>query len=292
MIATPHAASAQGAISANQHVADSLLGAGAWPKATAAYQMVIVAEPTNGSAWTNLGESSLQERKFNAAIAAFAKAEQLKFRPFVNIVNQARVHAEQNDEARSLELIKRVVDGGAGAALRGYVTGSPEFNRFGASPRWQALLATMRACMTPPYHDFDFWIGSWDVYGAGGGPAGHNDVTVEQDGCLLVEHWTTTPGGQTGSSFNYYDVRDKKWRQLYIDNSGNAGAFPALTGELTNGKMVMLTTDTNNTQSRWTWYVMEPGKVKQMAEVSRDHGATWQITWNSVYAKHDSTKRK
>ena len=49
--------------------------------------------------------------------------------------------------------------------------------------------------------------------------------------------------------------------------------------------MIMLTDDVNNSMSRWTWYVMEPGKVKQMAETSADHGKTWQVTWNSVYVK-------
>ena len=47
--------------------------------------------------------------------------------------------------------------------------------------------------------------------------------------------------------------------------------------------MVMLTDDVNNAMSRW--YVMEPGKVKQMQELSTDHGKTWQVGWNSVYIK-------
>ncbi len=291
MIVASRTMDAQSTVSPKQRVADSLLAASAWPRAAAMYQEVVAAEPTNGSAWTNLGESSLRDRKFNAAVTAFAKAESLRFRPFMNIVNQARTYAEQKEDARALELVKRVIDGGAGAALRGYITGSTEFNRLGSNAQWQALLASTRPCMTAPYHEFDFWIGRWDVQGQTGAVVGHNDVTVEQDGCLLVEHWSTTPGGQTGSSFNYYDVRDKKWHQLYIDNSGNAGAFPALTGEFTNGRMVMLTADANNILSRWTWYVMEPGKVKQMAEVSRDHGATWQTTWNSVYVTRDASKR-
>ena len=89
--------------------------------------------------------------------------------------------------------------------------------------------------------------------------------------------------GSTGTSFNYYDVRDKKWHQLYLDNSGNAGNYPAMGGSLLDGKMVRLTDDTNKTLTRWTWYVMEPGKVKQMAELSTDHGKTWKTIWNSAY---------
>src|SRR6185436_1865350 len=108
---------------------------------------------------------------------------------------------------------------------------------------------------------------------------GRNLVTLEQDGCLVIEHWTAGTGGQTGSSFNYFDIRDHKWHQLYIDNSGNAGAFPELSGSLTDGKIVMLTANTNGAQSRWTWYPLDGTgkKVRQMAEQTTDAGKTWTI---------------
>ena len=264
-------------------VADSLFAAQKWAEALAAYTPVMSAEPANGPAWTNVGESQLQLGHFDDAIAAFAKAENLKFRPMLNIINQARAYAAKRDDAHVMTSIQRVIDGGAGGALKGYILGSTEFNRLTNDTRWQALVAQMKPCTSAPFRQFDFWIGDWDVYGAQGGLAGHNLVTLEQDGCLLVEHWTSSAGGQTGTSFNYYDIRDKKWHQLYIDNSGNAGAFPAMAGVFENGKLVLYTDDTNNTLSRWTWYLMAPGKVKQMSEVSRDHGKTWQINWNSVY---------
>jgi hypothetical protein len=268
---------------ASTAVADSLFAAGKWTEAVAAYAPVLSAEPANGPAWTNVGESHLQLRHFDDAIAAFANAERARFRPMVNVINQARVYAETRDDAQVMTFIQRVIDAGAGGALRSYILGSGEFDRLAHDTRWQALVAQMKPCTTAPFRQFDFWIGNWDVYGMRGELAGHNVVTLEQDGCLLVEHWTSSAGGQTGTSFNYYDVRDKKWHQLYIDNSGNAGAFPAMAGVFDSGKMVLYTDDTNNTLSRWTWYLMSPGKVKQMSEVSRDHGKTWQVSWNSVY---------
>ena len=262
--------------------ADSLLAAQQWSAAAASYAAVTAAEPSNGAAWTNLGESLLQQRRHDEAIAAFAKAESLRYRPFINIVNQARANAEQRKDARAMLLLQRVVDAGVGGALRQVILGAPSFTRYANDPRWEKLVAQLKPCAGAPFRQFDFWVGDWDVY-AGGALAGHNLVTLEQDGCLLAEHWTSTAPGQTGTSFNYYDTRDQRWHQLYIDNSGNAGAFPAMAGSFTDGKMVLLTADTNNTLSRWTWYVMEPGKVKQMAERSNDHGATWTTTWNSEY---------
>lgn len=140
-------------------------------------------------------------------------------------------------------------------------------------------------CRAPEYRQFDFWVGDWDVRAPDGTSVGHNVVTLEQEGCLLVEHWRASGGGQTGTSFNYYDVRDKKWHQLYLDNSGNAGAFPAMAGNLIAGRMVLLTDEKQLPLFRWTWYVLGPGKVRQMAEKSSDGQKTWNIVWDSVYLK-------
>lgn len=150
---------------------------------------------------------------------------------------------------------------------------------------FQSAVQKTAPCRSPEYRQFDFWVGDWDVHAPNGPSVGHNRVTLEQDGCLLVEHWTAATGGETGTSFNYYDVRDKKWHQLYLDNSGNAGAFPAMAGNLVNGKMVLLTDEKQSPVSRWTWYVLEPGKVRQMAEQSSDGQKTWKIVWDSVYVK-------
>jgi hypothetical protein len=142
------------------------------------------------------------------------------------------------------------------------------------------------SCQSPEFRKFDFWVGDWDVHSPNGGPTvGRNLVTIEQDGCLIIEHWTASSGGQTGTSFNYYDVRDQKWHQLYLDNSGNAGAFPAMAGNFVEGKMVLVSDENQNPVSRWTWYVLEPGKVRQMAEQSTDGEKTWKIIWDSVYLK-------
>jgi hypothetical protein len=110
-------------------------------------------------------------------------------------------------------------------------------------------------------------------------------VTLEQDGCLLVEHWKSSSGKETGTSFNYFDVRDKKWHQLYIDNSGNAGAYPAMSGNLVGGKMVLISDEKQSPVFRWTWYVTKPSAVRQMAEQSDDGEKTWKVFWDSIYRK-------
>jgi len=88
-----------------------------------------------------------------------------------------------------------------------------------------------KPCSAAEFRQFDFWLGSWDVQ-VQGKAVGHNEVTLEQDGCLIVEHWSSLRSREKGSSFNYYDVADSKWHQLYIANNGNARSFPPIAGGL------------------------------------------------------------
>ena len=264
--------------------AGELFNQSKWPEAAKAYAEITVKDPKNGAAWTNLGESLIQQHKAAAAAEAFQHAIDAGFRPVLNQVNVARAWADANDRAKALSMLQKVVDSGNGGRMRPIILGATEFNSMANDAEFQKLLEKMRPCTTSEYRQFDFWIGDWDVQ-AQGQPAGHNLVTLEQDGCLVIEHWKATTGGQTGTSFNYYDVRDKKWHQLYLDNSGNAGAFPPMAGSLIDGKMVLLTDPTVSPVYRWTWYVVAPGKVRQMAEMSTDGQKTWNTTWDSIYVK-------
>jgi hypothetical protein len=146
-----------------------------------------------------------------------------------------------------------------------------------------SLAKSQTPCSQDAYRQFDFWIGKWEVKSPDGKTVGWNEVTKELDGCLLVEHWKSTGGKDLGSSFNYYDIRDQRWHQLYLDNSGNAGAFPAMSGDFRDGRMVLLTDPKVKPLDRWTWYQISPGRVRQMAERSEDGGKTWSIVWDSTY---------
>ena len=271
--------------STTQSSADGLFNHNEWQKAAQAYTQLTTTDPTNAPAWQNLGESLLQLKKFPESVQAFEKAAALNFRPLVNQLNEARAYAEQGNREAAINLLKHVAAGNQAGRARPFILGSTEFARYKNDPDYKSLLEAIAPCKSPEYHQFDFWLGDWEVQDPAGNVVGHNAVTAEQDGCLIIEHWTATGGAQTGTSFNYYDIRDKKWHQLYLDNSGNAGAFPAMSGNLEDKKMVLVTNDPNLPPSRWTWYTVSPNKVRQMAEQSTDNQKTWQITWDSIYIK-------
>ncbi len=270
--------------------ANKQLAASDWSDAQKSFSALTRSTPDSGAAWAGLGESELQLKHFDAASAAFGKAVDLKFRPGLNRMNQVRVLAARGDRAGIVSAVRAAANQLASGFVRTFVLSSSEFEPLLKDSEFKKLVdEELRPCRKPEFRQFDFWVGDWRVFDpAEKQQLGRNLVTLEQDGCLIVEHWTAATGGQTGSSFNYFDIRDNKWHQLYIDNSGNAGAFPELSGSLVEGKIVMLTATTNGQQSRWSWYPLDATgkKVRQMAEQTTDGGKTWSITWDSTYIQN------
>jgi tetratricopeptide (TPR) repeat protein len=263
--------------------ADELFAQSRWEQAAQAYTRIVAKDAANAPAWQNLGECNLRLGKFDEAKEAFNRAAELKFTPLLNKVNVARASAAAGETEQALSVLKEVAATGKAAGLRGYIARAPEFHKLADLAEFKQVMLAFRPCTAPEFHQFDFWAGNWDVQNPAGQHVGENHVTREQEGCLLVEHWKSSLGYETGTSFNYYDINDKKWHQLYISNSGNAGGFPPMAGNLTDNKMVLISDEKASPVFRWTWYVISTGKVRQMAEQSTDGQKTWQIVWDSVY---------
>lgn len=96
-------------------------------------------------------------------------------------------------------------------------------------------------CDDDVYHQFDFWIGEWDVYDQKGNLAGTNSIQTAEQGCLLIEHWTNTAGG-TGQSYNFYDPGTGEWRQVWV----NAGGVIDYSGGLTKTGSMLLKGEIRN----------------------------------------------
>lgn len=274
---------AAGQQTAAMQAADELLAQSKWEQAAQAYAQITVKEPANGQAWQNLGECYLRLSRFDQARQAFSSAAGQNFRPLLNKVNVARAYAAAGETSQAISMLNEVAATGKASGLRGYITGASELQKLAGLPEYKDVMQALRPCQAAEFHSFDFWIGDWAVQSPAGQRLGENQVTREQEGCLLVEHWKSARGVETGTSFNYYDVNDKKWHQLYISNSGNAGAFPPMAGNLIDNKMVLVSDEKISPVFRWTWYVISPGKVRQMAEQSNDGQKNWQTICDSVY---------
>jgi hypothetical protein len=155
-----------------------------------------------------------------------------------------------------------------------------------------ATNAQPAACASPEYRQFDFWVGDWDVFdyssGEKGAPAGTNLVTKEFAGCVIQEHWTGSQGGH-GSSFNTYQPNEKKWHQVWVDDSGT---FLNLIGEFKDGAMVLLGEHSGqqpgvSITERITWSLVnnDPDQVRQFWQQSRDGGKTWNTAFDGLYVR-------
>jgi hypothetical protein len=139
---------------------------------------------------------------------------------------------------------------------------------------------------TPTSDDtaLDFWLGDWTCTWEGGG--GRNRITKELDGRVIVERFESLePERWSGMSVSVFDERDRRWRQTWVDSTGNYWAFheePHPDGfafavtELEEGREVlkrMVFSDVRADRFRWRW------------ERSTDTGATWEPLWTIDYRR-------
>jgi hypothetical protein len=141
-------------------------------------------------------------------------------------------------------------------------------------------------------HDFDFWIGEWDVFGPLGKQAGVNRITrmfEAVDSGMLHEHWHGA-GGVEGRSINAYDASRGCWHQTWMDSTGGV---LLLDGGLRDGAMVLEgwgpggDDDLDRVdRQRITWTRNDEGaEVRQLWETSSDDGKTWTVAFDGRYRR-------
>ncbi len=141
-------------------------------------------------------------------------------------------------------------------------------------------------CSSEKYQEFDFWIGSWEVYSPQNKLIGLSTIQKLANACGIQEHWTSKTSTYTGTSYNYYNSTDDSWNQVWIDNLGASlilkGSFKApqmiLEGKSSNGK----TTDTYN---RITWTKNNDGTVIQLWQTIDKNNKVTQELFRGIYKK-------
>jgi hypothetical protein len=138
-------------------------------------------------------------------------------------------------------------------------------------------------CDAPQYRQLDFWVGVWNVTSSGK-QAGTNQVTQEESGCLVHEHWSGAAGG-TGQSFNFYDRTDDRWHQVWVSSTGTT-LF--LSGQYADGKLVYVGVAPGPngapSQQRLTFFHNADGTVRQLWETSSDR-KQWQTVFDGLYVR-------
>lgn len=140
----------------------------------------------------------------------------------------------------------------------------------------------------------DFWIGRWEVYITSDGEerlAGRNRIEFALKACAVFEHWTGG-GGSEGKSLFYYDARNDSWTQVWVtEDTGRPGGLKIKKlierfedgGARFQGEIVGA--DGKGYLDRTTLTPLGDGTVRQLIEISRDGGGSWQTTFDAVYRR-------
>lgn len=152
----------------------------------------------------------------------------------------------------------------------------------------QAQAADLKkpACADAAFHQFDFWVGDWDVTTPQGKPAGRNRIQAILDGCAISEEWTGA-GGTNGRSHSAWDATRKQWNQYWA--ADDAGVL-YLSGSLQDGRMVLSGEQVDpasgkHSPQRVTWTPNADGSVRQLWESSADGGKTWTTVFEGIYRR-------
>ncbi|MFN2637607.1 MAG: hypothetical protein ABR585_11305 [Gemmatimonadaceae bacterium] len=134
----------------------------------------------------------------------------------------------------------------------------------------------------PERHQFDFWIGEWNVTTQGGTSVGSSVIQSISGGCAILENWTSRSGGQ-GKSINSYNPELHQWQQYWVGQDGGVSDYRTSTFD---GKsMIFFLKDDGNAQNlqRLTFTPVDAGTVRQHSEGSTDGGKTWKDLYDFYY---------
>jgi hypothetical protein len=138
-------------------------------------------------------------------------------------------------------------------------------------------------CTRAEYHEFDFFLGDWDVYDVGASTVkAHNTVTPMLAGCAVREVYRRADG-YAGESFSMYDAPRGHWHQSWVTNRGE---LLLLDGGLKDGTMVLTGSEAgeNGASSviRGVWLREDDGSVRETAQRSIDGGKSWSPEFDIV----------
>lgn len=265
-----------------------------WKTSLDAYSALAKKYPTHALSRFRVGVSLMELGRLSEAEASLREGEKLGIAPANAGFRLGEVLAEQRKADAAVAELMRA------AAARAPLTpaaieADPHFASLKSHPKWTAVIDAFDAVARPCMHDarnreFDFWLGDWDVRATGSppvGPAARNTVTLENNGCTVVEHWVA-PSGAEGQSFNLFDRSRGQWRQTWVDNSGGEHDYH---GGVVGGNMVF-EGDTpapggalGRTPTRLTFFHVGADSVRQFSQQSVDSGKTWNTAYDLMYVR-------
>lgn len=153
-----------------------------------------------------------------------------------------------------------------------------------------AQTATTVPCSSPETHQFDFWIGDWNLTW---NDTSHGTNHIERifGNCTVQENFSDPAANYLGKSWSVYNTNYKIWQQTWVDSQGG---YIALSGGMKGDSMVLTTSvqtapksisPTGRIVNRMVYYHITTQSFDWCWESSRDDGTTWKANWLIHYKR-------
>ena len=276
--------------------ADSAFRARSWKLTAQLYDRIAKQKPAQGMAWIRLGMAHQALGEIDPAIGAFEKALTLQAQVPAATFRLARLHAVKGNVDRAYTYLEQLVP--LRAAPVSVLDTMVDMQSVRADARYKALTDRITAARFPcrglaEAHQFDFWIGDWDVTPwqapASSNPAviGTNRIEAILEHCVVMENWMgagAAPSG--GKSMNFWDTNRRAWRQVWVADGGGSLDY---TGSFVNGAMRFegwtLAPNGGRIQQKLTFFPISRDTVRQLFETSADSGRTWLPGFDGRYVR-------
>jgi len=260
--------------------ADALFTAGDWEASESAYAALTKANPNGPMLWFRYAFALQMQGKYEPAIEAYRKSAKAPQLQGISEYNIACAEARLGDKEAAFSALARAVEGGFSDIDT--MESDTDLASMREDPRMEELLKRANP-VADQAKEFAFWVGEWDVFNAQGQQLGTNRIESRENGCLIVENWSNM-AKNTGTSFNFIDPVDRRWRQVWVDPGGTVVRYE---GEIKGGAMHFAGVNTSRSGAqfltRMSFTPNEDGTVRQFIEHSRDDGATWQVYFDGIY---------
>jgi tetratricopeptide (TPR) repeat protein len=273
--------------------ADSLFAAGDYGNAVREYEQALKDKSNAATAqpWYRMGFSYHRQKDYTRAIAGYEKAAAINPRIPGLQLNLAKCYSATGAVTRSAVALDSAISQGFGNYKM--LDSDADLENLRKDPAYEdlrsrAYLASHPCETVAAARQFDFWLGSWDVYQTANPSvkAGVNVISRQSGGCVLLESWESQ-GAHSGVSINYFDPANGKWKQKWAGSGQDITEF--YDGAYADGAM-RFRFDVPKADGtiavgagRLTFTNLEPGKVRQHAEQTTDGGKTWRTQYDFTY---------
>jgi tetratricopeptide (TPR) repeat protein len=262
-----------------------------WNKAITSLELIVKNNPGDGQAWSRLGYSYYNLKKYDRAIIYYQKADSLEYALPQTRYNIACSYALAGKPENALRYLNEAVN--AGFRQVQLISNDTDLKILRNDPRYQELILMLEQetypCQhNPQYKAFDFWIGEWEVFNQRGQKVGENSIRKIMKDCIIIENWQSARGSK-GQSINYLDPSSSEWKQTWIDEGGQIIRY---SGQVIDGSMYFngefIDKDGNRELARVVLEPLSNGNVHHVIEHSKDYGKSWYTWFDGVYVKKKS----